>query len=98
MANRHRRIGTDDRFSRGSMNAQRLTSCRVRYDPPHPESLPVAMRRAQAECKRRVKAAGAKPELVLKLFPASQSEVPAKRSKRRAGKQTRRAGKRAKSG
>jgi hypothetical protein len=40
--------------------------------------------------------AGANPELVLKLFPSSQSEVPARRSKERAGKQTRRTAKRAK--
>jgi hypothetical protein len=56
-----------------------------------------AIRRAQAECKRRVKDAGANPELVSKLFPASQSDVPSKRSKGRVRKPATRQVKRAKS-
>jgi hypothetical protein len=56
------------------------------------------IRRAQAECRLRVKNGGATADLMLKLFPASQPEVPVKRPKGEGRKSTRRAVKRAKSG
>jgi hypothetical protein len=56
-----------------------------------------ALRRAQAECIRRLKSGGASAELVLKLFPASQADEPERRAKRRVRKPVTRDVKRAKS-
>ena len=56
------------------------------------------IRRAQVECRQRVKNAGASSELLLKLFPSAQPDLKAKRPKGRARKPTKRIEKRAKSG
>lgn len=50
-----------------------------------------ALRRVQAECKRLVEDAGARDELVMKLFPATtRSEEPQRRAKDRIRKPTKR--------
>jgi hypothetical protein len=56
-----------------------------------------AIRRAQAECKQRVKNGGASSELIVELFPGSQANAPVKRPKSGGRKPARRP-KRAKSG
>lgn len=56
------------------------------------------IRRAQVECRQRVKNAGASLELLMKLFPSAQPDLKAKQPKGRVRKPTKRTEKRAKSG
>lgn len=56
------------------------------------------IRRAQVECRQRVKNAGASLELLMKLFPSAQPDLKVKQPKGRVRKPTKRTEKRAKSG